>query len=186
HIMVQGYNSFSGVTLLGPYTPPPVPNIPPTADAGPDQSVGENVIVTLDGTGSSDPEDGTIGSTYDLDQWNDAFWTRLDNFYKETQQRGIIVQSELWDPFSFQFEGWDMSPWNPKNNLNYDSAESGLPITWYEHHSEIDSPFVLTVPGLPNDQNGADVLGYQEKFIQKILDIGKPYDHIIYQIQNES
>jgi hypothetical protein len=31
-------------------------NLPPLADAGPDQSVGENTLVTLNGSGSSDPE----------------------------------------------------------------------------------------------------------------------------------
>ncbi len=33
-------------------------NDPPTADAGPDQTVPENTIVTLDGSNSSDPDDG--------------------------------------------------------------------------------------------------------------------------------
>ncbi len=33
-------------------------NSPPTADAGPDQNVGEQVTVNLDGTGSSDPDPG--------------------------------------------------------------------------------------------------------------------------------
>ncbi len=126
-----------------------------------------------------------VGSTYDLNQWNAEFWTRLDNFYQETQQRGIIVQTELWDAFSFRSPGWDISPWNPKNNSNYTSSESGLPTSWDIHPSQGDSPFVLTVPGLSNSsKGGAVVLPYQEKFVQKILDVGRPYDHIIYQIHN--
>ena len=35
--------------------PPPAPNQPPTANAGADQTVVENTVVTLDGSGSSDP-----------------------------------------------------------------------------------------------------------------------------------
>jgi len=43
-------------------------NNPPTADAGPDQTVDEGDIVTLDGSNSSDPDDGI--SSY--------LWTRTD------------------------------------------------------------------------------------------------------------
>ena len=40
-------------------------NTPPTADAGPDQTVGEGVTVTLDGSNSSDPDDGIASA-----RWN--------------------------------------------------------------------------------------------------------------------
>ena len=35
-------------------------NLPPTADAGPDQTVNEGVSVTLDGSNSNDPDDGIV------------------------------------------------------------------------------------------------------------------------------
>ncbi|HET9864667.1 MAG TPA: PKD domain-containing protein [Steroidobacteraceae bacterium] len=41
--------------------PPPPPNVPPTANAGPAQTVDAGVVVTLDGTASQD-SDGTIAS----------------------------------------------------------------------------------------------------------------------------
>ncbi len=50
-------DSFSVTSFMGT----PQPNNPPTADAGTDQNVNENVSVTLDGTGSFD-SDGTITS----------------------------------------------------------------------------------------------------------------------------
>src|SRR5215211_1487415 len=40
----------------------PTANLPPRADAGPDQTVRPGVTVTLDGTGSSDPDGGIIAS----------------------------------------------------------------------------------------------------------------------------
>ncbi len=45
----------------GSQPPPPAANVSPTANAGPNQTVPAGVIVTLNGTGSSDP-DGSIAS----------------------------------------------------------------------------------------------------------------------------
>jgi len=56
-------------------------NIPPSADAGPDHSVDEGDMVTLDGSNSSDPDDGIAS----------ARWTQLS---------GIPVN--LSDPAAFQ------------------------------------------------------------------------------------
>ncbi len=44
-------------------TPPP-PNSPPSADAGPDQTVDEDDAVTLDGSGSSDPDGSIVSYTW--------------------------------------------------------------------------------------------------------------------------
>ena len=41
--------------------PPPPPNVPPVASAGPNQAVNSGTVVTLNGSGSNDP-DGTVAS----------------------------------------------------------------------------------------------------------------------------
>lgn len=59
------------LTACGGGSAPPAPatqpaNVLPTADAGPDQVVGEQVVVTLDGSGSSDADGRIVG--YDWTQ----------------------------------------------------------------------------------------------------------------------
>lgn len=64
--------------------PPPPPNNRPIANAGPDKTVAVNAIVTLDGSASTDVEDGTnlsylwrqvnaVGGELELDQLSKAF-----------------------------------------------------------------------------------------------------------------
>ena len=58
-------NAQTAVTTI--LSPPPTSNYPPTADAGIDQNVDVELTVTLDGTGSTDPNSDPI--TY--------FWTQI-------------------------------------------------------------------------------------------------------------
>lgn len=74
---------------------------------------------------------------YDLNQWNDEYWTRLETLLRLCRERDIIVQIEVWDPWDyFKTEaplgygpgnvGWESCPFNPALNVNYTAAESGL------------------------------------------------------------
>jgi len=125
----------------------------------------------------------TSPGMYDLDQWDEAWWSKITFLLSEAQQRDIIVSFEIWNAFTFRNTPWSNSPWNPKNNINYTQVSSGIPEFWGVHPSQGNSPFIETVPGLGS--NGV-VLPYQEAFVREFIKRTLPYDNALYVIQNES
>ena len=100
-------------------------------------------------------------------QWNDAYRDKLTFFLSETAKRGIIVQLTLWDHFDISGSRWKKHPWNPENNIN---MEAGI----------VDGDKDLFA------SNKKEVLHYKEQYIDRLLDETFRYDHIIYNINNES
>ena len=126
---------------------------------------------------------------FDLNEWNQEYWKRLENFLEETSKRDIIVQIEVWDcwdtgisPFG-EGDHWDTSPYNPKNNINYSKEESGLPKSWEYHPMNRNHPFYLATPNLNNEKT---VYQHQEKFVKKLLSITTEYQNVLYTICNET
>ncbi len=109
----------------------------------------------------------TKDDVYDLDQWNQEYWDRLKFFLQETARRGIIVQLTLWDQVDF---GNPNDPWRVENNINY----SG-----FKRDGQEDSYNIV-------ETNDKEMLHYQQKYIDKLLSITLTYDHILYNINNES
>ena len=128
---------------------------------------------------------------YDLDQWNDEYWTLFDVLLEATYQRDIIVQIELWDGHNYQlvrddpngFPQWDAEPFNPKNNINYTEAQTILPTKYTVGYQEEVHPFLTSIPSLADDKL---LLRYQEKFAKEVLLHAFEYDHVLYCVQNES
>jgi hypothetical protein len=115
---------------------------------------------------------------YDLDQWDDDYWNRLDTFLAETHKRGIIVQHELWDMYAVTGrDAWKKQPWNPENSVNYILKSIHAKREGFHH------PFFLAVTELDNDPV---LISYQTKYIRKMLQICLKYDHVLYQLDNES
>jgi hypothetical protein len=104
---------------------------------------------------------------YDLEQWNEEYWNRLEFFLDETAKRGIIVQLSLWDRFDFNSN----HPYHPDNNVNWESGTIENANDFYRL-SVID--------------NNEPVLKYQHRYIDKLMSITLTYDHILYNIKNES
>ncbi|QDS94109.1 hypothetical protein FF011L_28870 [Roseimaritima multifibrata] len=120
---------------------------------------------------------------YDLESWNEEYWTRFENMLKWTAERDIIVQIELWDRFDYSTKYWPPNPYNPVNNVNYNEAESGLAKVYPRHPGTNEQPFFFTTP---KQRDNNVVLKYQRKFVDKILSHTLKYGHVLYCIDNET
>ena len=133
---------------------------------------------------------------YDLEEWNEDYWHRFENFLSMCYDRDIIIQIEIWDPWDYfkteaplrddpGIRGWESSPFNPVLNINYTAEESGLAtdIDYYSGREPSDHGFFLSVPEL--DDNPV-VRKYQELFIDKLLSVSFNYPNVLYCMNNES
>lgn len=136
------------------------------------KSVGGNYVRNT----MSDRDDGNVYAVsevedgkYDLEKWDEEYWNRLENFLEETEKRDIIVQLTLWD--WFDLSDLNDHPYNPENNVNWSAGTIDNREDFFG--------------GSLYDNNEA-VLDYQCRYIDKLLSITLNYDHIIYNINNES
>jgi hypothetical protein len=124
---------------------------------------------------------------YDLDEWNDEYWRRFENMLRWTAERDIIVQIELWDRFDYADHrppgNWSRHPYNPKNNVNYTEAESGLKATYRKHPGANEQPFFFTVPAL---RNNTVLLKYQQAQVATMLSYALKYPNVLYCMDNET
>lgn len=153
------------------------------------QNIGANYVRnTMSSREESDlqPFKKLPNGSYDLNQWNEGYWDRFEDFLKQTAERKIFVQIELWDQWDHNQSRWNVSPWNPENNSNYSASETQLKGKGsYENvinGSSQRHDLFLTVPELQND---VAVLKFQKKFIDKILSYSLKYDHVLYTVTNE-
>ena len=134
------------------------------------------------------------GTQYDLNKMTGPFWTRIEMFITEARKRNVIVQIEVWDRFDLidgSWGSWPVSPWNPKNNINYTTASSGLATSYRSFNGH---PFIQGVPGHPKYENASGtrkqkydlVRSFQDKFINKLLSITLDYNNVLYCMNNET
>lgn len=132
---------------------------------------------------------------YDLNEWDAEYWERFDNFLRMCHERDIIVQIEVWDPWDLfaseaplgygpENRGWEVHPFNPRNNVNYTADQSGLAevIEYYSRATPSKHAFFHTVPAM--DDNVV-VRRYQEAFVNRMLDFSLKYPNVLYCMNNE-
>ncbi len=124
---------------------------------------------------------------YDLDQWNDEYWQRLDNLLETARELEIIVQLEVWDRFDFSRAEWHFNAFNPGININYTYQSTGLDSLYPEHPGQDLQPFFHSIPGMPKYVHQLDVVrSYQEKYVEKLLSHTFPYPNVLYTMNNET
>ncbi len=124
---------------------------------------------------------------YDLNQWNEEYWSRFNNMLQWTFQRDIVVQIEVWDRFDYsdhrKSNNWRKHPYNPRNNRNYTSADTNLKPFYGKHPGANEQPFFFSVPQLNDNQR---LLRFQEAQVDKMLSYALAYPHVLYCIDNET
>jgi hypothetical protein len=103
------------------------------------------------------------GDKFDLDKWNPEYFSRYRDFLAEAGKRGIVVEVTLFSS-QYQEAQWKVSPFNPSNNLNGIDA-----IAWKE----------------VNTLRNGKLLGWQEKYVRKLVHEANDFDNVIFEIQNE-
>ncbi|MEO9894492.1 hypothetical protein [Aurantibacter sp.] len=126
-------------------------------------------------------------SIFDLNQWNQDYWNRFENMLKWTNERDIIVQIEVWDRFDYSQQFWEISPWNPRLNINYDYKQVGFDEKYPRHPSQDVQPFFHSIPGMPKYNKKIDAIyEYQEAFVNKMLSYSLHYGNVLYCMNNET
>ena len=120
---------------------------------------------------------------YDLTRPGEEYWRRFREFLAECRANRIVAQIEVWDRFDFAREPWSANPFNPKNNVNYDAAESGLREAIESHPGACENDFFHTVPALRNNEV---VLEHQRRFVNWLLEVTREYDSVLYCMDNET
>ena len=123
------------------------------------------------------------GERYDLEQWNEEYWRRFNTFLQETRARHIIVSVELWATFDYYRENWERNPFDPKNNVNYTTAESGLPLAVPSHPARAENDFFRTIPGGQERARGAEI---PAAVVDKVLSYTLAHEHVLYVMDNET
>lgn len=104
-----------------------------------------------------------VNGKYDLTGWNEAFFTRLHDFMKKAEQRGVIVEVCLFS--SYYGAGWSYHPFHGNNNVN-------------------QTPTNLAANKVNTLDNGT-ILKFQEAYTRKLVQELNAYDHFYFEIQNE-
>jgi hypothetical protein len=104
------------------------------------------------------------GARFDLTRWDDAYFRRLKDFMAKADERGIIVELNLFTPM-YEDPQWNYSPMKSSNNVN-----SIGKVGKHEVYTMDKEPALLEA---------------QEAMVRKIVTELNGFDNLYYEICNE-
>ncbi len=111
------------------------------------------------------------GNKFDLAKWDDAYFARLKDFIAQAGRRGIVVEYTFFCPF-YQPTQWELSPFNPNNNVNNLDSGAGATMKFFQFRK-----LIVSHPGL---------LAVQQALVRKVVTELKDADNLYYEICNEA
>ena len=114
------------------------------------------------------------GSRYDLSRWNPEYFERLRRRVARAGERGFYVSVMLWNGWSLHDKG-EGNPWSrhPMNRLNNVNGIDGDP----DARGDGADVHTLRVPAITR---------LQERYAEKVVETVGGFDHVLWEISNES
>lgn len=139
-----------------------------------DGTVSEPMVYErVDGTGSAN--DG--GGKFDLDRFSRDYFTRLEQRTQEAGERGIYVIVMLFQGWSVESKRGKVNPWpfhpfNQANNINGMDGDLDGDGQGKELHTWLGKDHAIT--------------RRQRAYVRKVVDTIGRFDHVLYEVSNES
>jgi Family of unknown function (DUF6298) len=99
------------------------------------------------------------GKRFDLTKWDDAYFTRLKRFMKAAQERGVVVELNLFCPL-YDDALWRASPMQHANNINGIGNCPRMEVLTLKHPALLDVQLALTRK-IVSELNAFDNLYYE-------------------------
>lgn len=113
---------------------------------------------------SDEPGYAGGGNKFDLSRWDDAYFARLKDFVARADERGVVVELDLFCPM-YDESQWRISPMNAANNVNGTGA--------------VGKDAAYTLDG------EVKLLETQERLTRKLVAELNGFDNLYYEVCNE-
>lgn len=113
---------------------------------------------------SGQPGYANGGNRFDLERWDDAYFTRLKDLVAYAGAKGIVIELTLFCPM-YEDKQWNLSPMNARNNVNGVGGIGRLDVHTLDRHGGL--------------------LAVQEALTRKLVTELNAADNVMFEIMNE-